>query len=306
MYLPKYSFEWNNNLYANHMMNQAIQNYTPTTWSVFKHSASYAFQDNSFVHANDHLNQLVTDNDVLTKEEWEARGYHKSGAKYKEGITDAQAQVMEQIIERDKFYAHHMRNASMLSFGGITGLIAGSIPDPINYVPFVGWAGRISKVAKMATKMPMLSMSLNAMAGQAVFEGVKQSHLKSLGKDISWTGALIDIAIAGTIGLGFGGVGKLSGLRKKLANIDPETHQQNMVDTLTYGSDRKPYESTKGTGELEVPPNKDVGQPETHVLDNTNKYNEEFNQNTEVQIETTDMTKKQQAIKNYNNCKGIS
>tara|TARA_R100001530_G_C4319221_1_gene155235 strand:- start:1059 stop:1976 length:918 start_codon:yes stop_codon:yes gene_type:complete len=304
MYLPKYSFEWNNNLYANHMMNQAINNYVPTTWGVFKQSASYAFQDNSFVHANDYLNQLQTNNDVLTKEEWEARGYHKSGATYKEGITDTQAQVMEQTIERDKFYSNYMRNTSMFGVGSIAGMISGSIPDPINYIPFVGWAGRISKVAKLASKMPMLSMSINAMAGQAVFEGVKQTHLKSLGRDINWTGALVDIAIAGTIGFGFGGVGKLSGLRKKLANIDPQTHQDNLVNSLTYGADKQSFDGTRGTGELEVPPTKDTTQPETFVADNTKKHDTDFNQNGEFQQNTAEINKKQQAIKNYNTCKG--
>tara|TARA_R100000458_G_scaffold56739_1_gene61984 strand:- start:935 stop:1852 length:918 start_codon:yes stop_codon:yes gene_type:complete len=305
MILPEYPFEWQEGLYQQMFVNEAINNYVPSSWGVLKQSANYAFHDNSFVHAIDYIDSL-TDGEVISEEQFKEKGYAESGVQYKEGMTDTQANVLQQMKERDKFYARYMKNTSMLSFGGITGMIAGSIPDPINYIPFVGWAGRISKVARIANKMPMLAMSANAMAGQTAFEVVKQTHLKSLGRDVNWLGAMADVGIAGVLGFGFGGLGKLSGLRKKIASVDPQTHQDNLVNTLTYGSDRKPFDATQGTKELEVPPNRDVGQPETHVVDNTNKFNEEFNQNTDVQLDTTDMTKKQQAIKNYNNCKGIS
>ena len=305
MILPEYPFEWQEGMYQQMFVNEAINNYVPSSWGVLKQSANYAFHDNSFMHAIDYIKTL-NDDEVISEEQFKEKGYAESGVQYKEGMTDTQANVLQQMNERDKFYATYMKNTSMLSFGGITGMIVGSIPDPINYIPFVGWAGRISKVARIANKMPMLAMSANAMAGQTAFEVVKQTHLKSLGRDVNWLGAMADVGIAGVLGFGFGGLGKLSGLRKKIASVDPQTHQDNLVNTLTYGSDRKPFDATQGTKELEVPPNRDVGQPETHVVDNTNKFNEEFNQNTDVQLDTTDMTKKQQAIKNYNNCKGIS
>ena len=305
MILPEYPFEWQEGMYQQMFVNEAINNYVPSSWGVLKQSANYAFHDNSFMHAIDYIKTL-NDDEVISEEQFKEKGYAESGVKYTEGMTDTQANVLQQMNERDKFYATYMKNTSMLSFGGITGMIVGSIPDPINYIPFVGWAGRISKVARIANKMPMLAMSANAMAGQTAFEVVKQTHLKSLGRDVNWLGAMADVGIAGVLGFGFGGLGKLSGLRKKIASVDPQTHQDNLVNSLTYGSDRNPFDATQGTKELEVPPNRDVGQPETHVVDNTNKFNEEFNQNTDVQLDTTDMTKKQQAIKNYNNCKGIS
>lgn len=305
MILPEYPFEWQEGMYQQMFVNEAINNYVPSSWGVLKQSANYAFHDNSFMHAIDYIKTL-NDDEVISEEQFKEKGYAESGVKYTEGMTDTQANVLQQMNERDKFYATYMKNTSMLSFGGITGMIVGSIPDPINYIPFVGWAGRISKVARIANKMPMLAMSANAMAGQTAFEVVKQTHLKSLGRDVNWLGAMADVGIAGVLGFGFGGLGKLSGLRKKIASVDPQTHQDNLVNSLTYGSDRNPFDATQGTKELEVPPNRDVGQPETHVVDNTNKFNEEFNQNTDVQLDTTDITKKQQAIKNYNNCKGIS
>lgn len=305
MILPEYPFEWQGGMYQQMYVNEAINNYVPSSWGVFKQSANYAFHDNSFIHAIDYIDS-ITDDNIISEEQFIEKGYGESGVQYKEGMTDTQAHVLQQINERDKFYARYMKNTSVLSFGGITGMIVGSIPDPINYIPFVGWAGRISKVARIANKMPMLAMSANSMAGQTAFEIVKQSHLKSLGRDVNWLGAMADVGIAGVIGFGFGGLGKLSGLRKKIANIDPETHQDNLINTLTHNSDRKSFDGTQGTKELEVPPNKDVAQPETFVADSTKKHDADFNQNSEFQQNTADINNKQQAIKNYNNCKGIS
>ena len=216
MILPEYPFEWQEGLYQQMFINEAVNKYVPSSWGVFKQSANYAFHDNSFVHAIDYIDSL-TDDEVISEEQFNEKGYSESGVKYTEGMTDTQAHVLQQMNERDKFYARYMKNTSMLSFGGITGMIVGSIPDPINYIPFVGWAGRISKVARIANKMPMLAMSANAMAGQTAFEVVKQTHLKSLGRDVNWLGAMADVGIAGVLGFGFGGLGKLSKLRNKIA-----------------------------------------------------------------------------------------
>ena len=242
MYLPKYSFEWNDGMYQNVLMNEALQQYVPSSFGVFKESASYAFNDASFFHVADYLSTLDPNQEVLTEEQWRDRGYNESGVQYEEGVTDRQAQILQQRVERDRFYGEYMKNASMLSVGGIAGMVVGSLPDPINYIPFVGWAGRIAKVARIASKMPVLAMSANAMIGQATFETIKQSHYKSLGKDVDWQAVFVDVAIAGTLGAGLGGLGKLSGLKRSLSTADPSIHHNNLAIAGTHIADQRPVE----------------------------------------------------------------
>jgi len=85
----------------------------------------------------------------------------------------------------------------------------------------------------------MLSMSANAMLGQTAFEGIKQSHLNSLGKDVNWVGAMVDIGIAGALGGSLGGIGHLSGLASKIKSLDGDLHDQNMSVALTAVGDGK-------------------------------------------------------------------
>ena len=304
MYLPEYTAEINNSMFGNAMMNKAIQEYIPSPWGVFKQSASYAFNDNSFIHAYDYLDSFTTPSGVI-------KFGSVSNVTYEEGITERQAQILQQSIERDKFYARYMRNTSMLSVGGITGMIAGSVLDPINYIPFIGWAGRISKVARIASKMPMLGMTANAMLGQTTFEVVKQTHLKSLGKDVNWAGAMIDVGMAGVLGMGLGGLGSLSGLAKKMRSVDINTHNQNLSVALTANSDRTP---TSNMQVNDIDPITTVA-PETIVdtdpvtvrIQKEQGHEASFN-NKNKDLDTTqkvDTPKRQDAIKKFTTCKGL-
>jgi len=309
MILPEYPFEWQGGMYQQMFINEAVNKYVPSSWGVFKQSANYAFHDNSFVHAIDYIDSL-TDDEVISEEQFNEKGYSESGVKYTEGMTDTQAHVLQQMNERDKFYARYMKNTSMLSFGGITGMIVGSIPDPINYIPFVGWAGRISKVARIANKMPMLAMSANAMAGQTAFEVVKQTHLKSLGRDVNWLGAMADVGIAGVLGFGFGGLGKLSKLRNKIAKTDQNTHQQNLAVALTTNgegtptsnmliNDLDPVTTTPPTMALAI---NDIEFRQKQIQLHQSSLDR---QSAEFKQESIDLQKREEGIINYNNCKGI-
>ena len=73
MFRPKYQFEWNNNMYQTALMNSALNQYVPSAWGQFKQSASYAFHDNSFIHAVDYIESFTKPSGVITKEEFNKR-----------------------------------------------------------------------------------------------------------------------------------------------------------------------------------------------------------------------------------------
>ena len=316
MFRPKYQFEWNNNMYQTALMNSALSQYVPSAWGQFKQSASYAFYDNSLFHGIDLATaQLEENKEILTEEQFNDEGYAESGLKYKEGITKTQASILQQRVEREKFYSQYMKNSSALSFGNITGMVFGGVTDPVNYIPFVGVAGRLAKVAKIARKSPMLAMSANAMAGQATFEVAKQTHYKTLGRDVNVIGGMVDVGIAGLIGFGMGGLGKLSGLRKKIEESSNLEHMKNLSDASTYNADRVPYENTN----KDIPnkePNTDA-PPLKNELDIMSKNNDEIYRSQQItDSENTwkdtgpkereiDVNKSQEAINNYKICKGV-
>jgi hypothetical protein len=266
MVLPEYAYEYNDGMYQNALMQSAMDKYIPTGFGVFKKSVSYAFQDNTVGHVADYLRSLQAPEDanLLSKEEYQSSEHYRKEIQWKEGITEKQTQILAERQDREQFYGAYMRNASMLSVGGISGMIIGSIPDPINYIPFLGFSGRIAKTASLAKRIPALRMSANAMIGQTAFEAVKQGTAYKLGGEIHWKAAIIDVAIAGTIGAGagviFGGLGSKSGLSKMISKSDKG---DNIAIASTHIGDDIPVENmgkNLDTGNLEAntPPTKDL------------------------------------------------
>jgi len=271
MILPQYTYEYNDGMHQNALMQSAISNYIPTGFGVFKKSVSFAFQDNSISHVADYLRTLQApeDTNLLTKEEYLSSEHFRKEVRWKEGMTEKQTEILAERQDRMNYYGAYMKNASMLSVGGISGMIIGSIPDPINYIPFLGWSGRIAKTASLVKKVPVLRMSANAMMGQTAFEAVKQGVTYKLGGDIHWQAAMIDVAIAGMIGAGagviFGGLGSKSGLAKKIAEAEKK---ENLVHAGVHiGDDVQVENMGKNLDQTDIPEinNPPTKDPETDI-----------------------------------------
>ena len=157
-------------------------------------------------------------------------------------------------------------------------------------------------------------MSANAMIGQTAFETVKQTHLKSLGRDVHWAGAMIDVGIAGILGAGFGGLAKLSGLAKKIRSVDPEIHNQNMAVALTQHGDNVAVDSMQGV--IDPNPVTTLSPTTELVHEVAEKFRQEQikthqttidQQTTRLELEgepVIDTTLRGEGIRNYNSCKG--
>ena len=296
MVLPEYAYEYNDGMYQNALMQTAMDKYIPTGFGVFKKSVSYAFQDNTVGHIADYLRSLQApeDTNLLTKEEYLESEHFRKDIHWREGMTEKQAEILSERQDRISYYGVYMKNASMLSLGGISGMIIGSIPDPINYIPFLGWSGRIAKTASLVRRVPALRMSANAMMGQTAFEAVKQGVTYKLGGDIHWEAAMIDVAIAGMIGAGagviFGGLGSKSGLSKEIGESE---RGNNLANAGVHVGDDIPIEGmgkNLDTDNLEVnnPPTKDV-EPDVNYRKEQIKIQEEMITvvEKEVQPDTT-------------------
>ena len=226
MLRPEYQHQYNNGIYQDIMARNAIQDSVPSMKRVFQESVRYAFEDNTFMHAKDYLRTLQApeDSKLLTKEQYNNSLYARPQTSWYEGITEKQAQVLAERHDKEVFYSTYTQNVGAFDLGRVAGLIVGGAPDPINYIPFLGLAGRFSKIARVVDKMPVLGLAANSMMSQTAFETAKYSAIASIGGDINYKAAVMDVAIAGLIGGGagllFGGLGSNSGLSKKVSESD--------------------------------------------------------------------------------------
>ena len=226
MYRPDYYHEFNGGLYQDLMMEQAFKKNVPSLGRIFEESISFAFNDNTFIHGADYLETIDEQNaqNPLTEEQYKESPYARKELGWHEGITEVQARVLSERYDREAFYGQYTQNVSAFDPARIAGLIVGGIPDPINYIPYVGILSKVSRVARLLHKMPVLGMAANSMISQTAFETAKYTSIAQMGGDINYRAAIMDVAIAGLIGSGagllFGGVGSKSGLQKRIGQSD--------------------------------------------------------------------------------------
>ena len=67
MLRPEYQHQYNNGIYQDIMVRNAIQESVPSMKRVFQESVRYAFEDNTFMHAKDYLRTLQTPEDSKLK-----------------------------------------------------------------------------------------------------------------------------------------------------------------------------------------------------------------------------------------------
>ena len=226
MLRPEYYHDMSGGLYQDIMVRQAFQQNVPSLGRIFKESVSFAFNDNTFIHGADYAETIDEQNaqNPLTEEQYKESPYARKGLGWHEGITEVQARVLSERYDREAFYGQYTQNVGAFNPARIAGLIVGGIPDPINYIPYVGILGKVSRVARLLHKMPVLGMAANSMISQTAFETAKYTSIAQMGGDVNYKAAIMDVAIAGLIGSGagllFGGVGSKSGLQKRIGQSD--------------------------------------------------------------------------------------
>jgi len=243
MLRPDYYHDMSGGLYQDIMVRQAFQQNIPSLGRIFKESVNFAFNDNTFIHGADYLETIDESNaqNPLTEEEYNQSPYARKELGWHEGITKIQAKVLSERHDREMFYGRYTQNVGAFNPVRIAGLIIGGIPDPINYIPYVGILSKVSRTARLLHKMPVLAMAANSMLSQTAFETAKYTAIAQMGGDINYRAAIMDVAIAGLIGSGagllFGGVGSKSGLQKRIGQSE---FNNDLVVAGVFNGDRIP------------------------------------------------------------------
>lgn len=116
-----------------------------TTFEVGKAFASEAFAFSTPQMAGDYLDGILLDAEPITESQWNDSEWFRPGLKFNPKMTKGQSRVLaERFDQRERNKAVIGRATSaQKAVAFLPGAIAGSLPDPINFIPFLGAAGRI-------------------------------------------------------------------------------------------------------------------------------------------------------------------
>lgn len=145
---------------------------------------------------------------ALSKDEWQASPNFRTGIPYDPGMTQDRASALASWYDASKVRQDTIARGPGGFLGTslwLGGMVLGSAPDPVNYIPIFGPEVRAAQVAKFGRLGgSVLTSAADAMLNTAATSALTAGTRASFGDDVTWQGWLTDIAIGAVIGGAFG------------------------------------------------------------------------------------------------------
>ena len=145
----------------------------------------------------------------LTAEEWRQSKWFRPSVPFDEAMTPARAQAIAETFDANEYrrWLISQRKAGVAEgVAGFAAGIVGSIPDPVNFIPFAGPAYRAATVARFgAIGGRALIGAGEAALGTAVAQPFLMTSRQQFGDDVTFADAMLDIALSAFAGAAIGG-----------------------------------------------------------------------------------------------------
>jgi hypothetical protein len=167
----------------------------------------------------------------LTAEEWRASPHFRPSIPFDEKFTPARAKAVAEVFDENAYrrWLIDQRDAGALdgTLGFIAG-IGGSIPDPVNFIPWVGPAFRAARVARYGVVGGRaISGAVEGAIGTAVAQPFLVPSRNQFGDDVGFADVTLDIALGAFAGAAIGGA---SGVWSKFTAARVETRARKAAD----------------------------------------------------------------------------
>lgn len=146
------------------------------------------------------------------EEQWQSSEFFREGLKFEERMTEGQARLLAERYDRSISYGQLAARADSLGdYGAIFGgMFIGSVPDPINFIPWLGFAkkGKQAKSLIDATTRGRAALrgSAEASLGAAAFHPLFALEKGAYQEEYDISMALVDVGLAAGIGAGLGSI----------------------------------------------------------------------------------------------------
>jgi len=234
-----------------------IRAYTPSLPTLFKESALYAFRTTWWQESLDELEfNLANEGNTFTKEEYDNSPFQRSGIQHFEGMTEEQARILAENFDRNQYYGQLTKNVSFFNPGMFGGLVAGSIVDPLNFIPYYGIAKLAVKAKSTYKRLKQANNAIRSkpaqgplgqniisvvdpMIGAGVANYVVKDKRAKFQEQHDLRMVLADIAIGAGIG---GSIVGVRTLRNRMNRASTETHMNRLAQALDQLEEGKPID----------------------------------------------------------------
>jgi hypothetical protein len=150
---------------------------------------------------------------LLTKEDWEASKFYDPEIKWDDSFTTPKARLLKERRDRERELGFLLDRAGMGATASFyAGALVGTVPDPVNYLPFVGIASKaksaavLGKIAKSGRLGRGATTAADAVIGTAVLQSLVFKERDTYQLKYDTRDALTELGLALGLGFGFGAI----------------------------------------------------------------------------------------------------
>ena len=189
-----------------------VENYDPSFGFMLKQGASKMLSDLSLLLPGRIADVAIAEKrgGKLSKEDYESSEFYDPKIKWDDSFTEAKARLLKDRMDAEREYAYYLQQASSIGdyVGFYGGVIAGAVPDPLNFIPLLG---SFSKPVRALQYAGMGARSSRALVGAAdaallttLASPLLMAERASSQQKYDAQDVLMDIGLATGLGAGFG------------------------------------------------------------------------------------------------------
>ncbi len=187
-----------------------LKNYRPSAGMMFSEGIGAGFRDVSFMLMQSVMEMDKAENQpLLTKEDWEASKFYDPEIKWDESFTTPKARLLKERRDRERELGFLLERAGAGATASFyAGALVGTVPDPVNYIPFVGIASKaksaavLGKIAQSGRLGRGATTAADAVLGTALIQPLVAAERDTYQLKYDTRDALTELGLA--LGLGFG------------------------------------------------------------------------------------------------------
>ena len=193
---------------------QFLKDYRPSAGRMFKIGMGAGFDDTlpGLLTSLSEMDQ-AENQPLLTKEDWEASKFYDPEIKWDDSFTTPKARLLKERRDRERELGFLMDRAGMGATASFyAGAIVGTVPDPVNYIPFVGIASKaksaavLGKIAQSGRLGRGATSAADAVLGTAIIQPLVFKERDTYQLKYDTRDALTELGLALGLGFGFGAI----------------------------------------------------------------------------------------------------
>ena len=220
---------------------QFVEDYEPSAGQMFKTGFGAGLDDTTLglltsINVMDQAENAA----LLTKEDWEASKFYDPEIKWDDSFTTPKARLLKERRDRERELGFLLERAGAGATASFyAGALVGTVPDPVNYIPFVGIASKaksaavLGKIAQSGRLGRGATSAADAVLGTALLQPLVFAERDTYQLKYDTRDALTELGLA--LGLGFGLGAALGRVHPK--DPDPTVRAQEGIVSVNRKGD---------------------------------------------------------------------